>query len=326
MHPSFSWPLVFVALTWFAAQPVLATVDDTLEQIEDAGSDPLKVGIPSLKKVKFPPVRLKIDEEIEWGDFQGTDVTTFRTRLVGEMILPFSKRFVTALSASGAITLTDFNGGGNFVESGRASGDPWDNLNEFGVRYRGLFQFNDSWGVMAAAWTSARFEDGAAPKDGLKGAGATAITYRFGDRITITVGVAVGSRIVGSPVSVNPFGAISWNINDVHRLSTSGLGARLRSRWNKKLTTFLYGRMKGRRWRLDDRGDGLVNKGSLRDRKAPIGIGVQWKFMKGWRLRSDFGLVVFRELKVTDEDGDSVDTETSDAPGVFGSLMFQWRF
>jgi hypothetical protein len=35
--------------------------------------------------------------------------------------------------------------------------------------------------------------------------------------------------------------------------------------------------------------------------------------------------VAYRQLKTTDEDGDSVDTVTSNAPGVFGSLLVQRR-
>ena len=179
---------------------------------------------------------------------------------------------------------------------------------------------------MGAAWATSRFEKGSAVSDGLKGAGATGVTYRHGERLSITLGVTVSSRIVGKPVSVNPFGRISWKLNDIHTLSTSGLGAQLASKWNKSVTTYFYSRLKGRRWRLDDRKDGLVNKGSLRDRKAPVGIGVRWKFFKGWRLRADVGIIAYREMKVTDEDNKSVETATSDAPGVFGTFMIQRRF
>jgi hypothetical protein len=179
---------------------------------------------------------------------------------------------------------------------------------------------------VGAAWATSRFEKGSAVSDGLKGAGATGVTYRRGERLSVTLGVTVSSRIVGKPLSINPFGKLSWKFNDVHTLSTSGLGVQLASRWNQDVTTYFYGRLRGRRWRLDDRNDGLVNKGSLRDRKAPIGIGVRWKFLKGWRLRGDVGLIVYRELRVTDEDGDPVETATGDAPGVFGTLMLQRRF
>jgi hypothetical protein len=100
----------------------------------------------------------------------------------------------------------------------------------------------------------------------------------------------------------------------------------LQSRWNRSITTRVYAKFKGRRWRLDDRNDGVVNRGSLRDRKVPIGVGLQWKFLKGWRVRGDLGIVAYRELKTTDDDGDSFDTVTIDARGAFGSLLVQRRF
>jgi len=84
--------------------------------------------------------------------------------------------------------------------------------------------------------------------------------------------------------------------------------------------------LRGRRWRLDDRKDGIVGKGSLRDRKVPVGVGLEWKFCDGWRLRSELAVVVYRQLKITDDDDDKVDTQTASAPGVFGSLQLQYRF
>ena len=55
-------------------------------------------------------------------------------------------------------------------------------------------------------------------------------------------------------------------------------------------------------------------------------MGLQWKFLKGWQLRSDLGVVAYRQLKTTDEDGDTVDIVTSNAPGVYGSLLVRKGF
>jgi hypothetical protein len=127
-------------------------------------------------------------------------------------------------------------------------------------------------------------------------------------------------------MSVNPFGQFSWEIDERHTFSTTGIGLQLRSSWSKVITTNIYAKYTGRRWRLDDRNDGVVNRGSLRDRKVPIGIGLQWRFLEGWQLRGDLGIVAYRQLQTTDDDGDSVDTETSNAPGVYGSLLVRRRF
>ena len=323
-------------LGWFGVLLVLclipnlsanAAIDDTLEQIEDAVESPLREDKRLAGDRKFPPVRLTIKEEIEWGDFDGTDVTTFRTTAGAEIRFPITRKYLAAVSTQVGITATDFHGDNGFIDTGRpTTKDPWKELHEFSLRYRSQYLVNDNWGVMLAAWMVSRYEDGASFNNGLKGAGATGISYRYGDNITVVLGVSVSSRIVGGGASVNPFGQLAWKIDDRHTLSTSGLGLRLRSRWNKAITTDVFARYKGRRWRLDDREGTTANKGSLRNRGLPIGVGLQWKFLKGWRLRTEFGLVAYRQVKITDKDGDSTDNETADAPGVFGSLMVQWRF
>jgi hypothetical protein len=325
MKRVYCWPfLIMIGLT--PVQSANADDDDYLEQIEDATGEPLQTDMSHYVDRKFPPMRLTAKEEIEWGEFNNTDVTTFRTTATGEISFPITKKYFAGVSTSVGTTNTNFSGDSHFIDSGKSSGDPWNDLYEFSLRFRSHYLINDRWGVMLASWMVSRYEDGAKFDDGLKGAGATAITYSFGDKFNIVGGVAVASRIVGGGVSVNPFGQFSWNIDERHTLSTSGVGLRLRSKWNKSITTHIYAQYKGRRWRLDDRNDGLVNRGSLRDRRVPIGVGLQWKFLKGWRMRGDLGLIAYRQLKTTDDDGDSFDTVTSDAPGVFGSLLLQTRF
>ena len=159
-----------------------------------------------------------------------------------------------------------------------------------------------------------------------EGSGAMGATYNLGDKFNFVAGVAVSSKVLGNGMSVNPFGQFTWKIDERHTFSTTILSAQLRSKWSKSITTNIYAKYAGRRFRLDDRNDGVVNKGSLRDRKVPIGMGLQWKFSKGWQLRGDLGVVAYRQLKTTDEDGDTVDTTTSNAPGVYGSLLLRKKF
>jgi hypothetical protein len=303
-----------------------ATVDDTLEQVEDASEGPLRTDKSFTTDRRFPPIRLTAKQEIDWGDFKGTDVTTFRTTAGAEVRFPITQKYLASVSTQVGVTATDFKGDNRFIYGRTNSGDPWDELHEFALRYRSQYLVNDRWGVMLSAWMVSRYEDGAKFEDGLKGAGATGISYRYGDNITVVLGVAVSSRIVGGGTSVNPFGQLAWKIDDRHTLSTSGLGLKLRSKWNQSITTELFAKYMGRRWRLDDQDDNRVNRGSLRDRRLPIGVGVQWIFLKGWRLRSELGLIAYREFKITNQDGDSRDTVTANAPGVFGSLMLQRRF
>ena len=324
MKRLFCW-LFLIGFCLLPIHSANAEVDDTLEQVDDAVEEPLRTDKAAYAGRKFPPLRLTLKEEIEWGEFKNTDVTNFRTTATGEVRFPITKKYFAAISTHVGITNTRFSGK-TFIQTGKSSGDPWNDLHEFSLRFRSQYLINDSWGFMLASWMTSRYENGASFQDGMKGAGAAAVTYRFGDKFNVVAGLSVASRIVGGGVSVNPFGYFAWNINERHTLSTSGPGLRLRSKWNDTMTTYIYAKYKGRRWRLDDRDDGVVNRGSLRDRRVPIGVGVRWKFMEGWRLRGDFGLIAYRQMKTTNDDDDSIDTVSSDAPGVFGSLLVQRRF
>ncbi len=322
--------MMAVTISWLhsgaaAAGDTIEQIDDALEQIDDTTSEPLPDDMEPLKQRKFPPLRLKANEEIEWGDF-GTDVTTFRTGVSAEMPFPISKNFVGALSSQFGFMATEFSGSKGFLNTGQRSGDPWDDLYDFSLGLRTQYSITETWGLVFGGGMTSRWENGASFGDGLKGTGEVGVSYRLGDRFSMAAGVSAGSRIVGNGVSVDPFATLAYKINDRHTLKSHGLGLLLRSKWNKKFTTFAYGSMQSERWRLADRNDGFVDQGSLRDRRLPIGLGVEWKFCDGWRLRTDLAIVVYRQLKVTDDGDHKFDTETASAPGVFGSLQLQYRF
>lgn len=197
--------------------PAHAVVDDTLEQIEDAVDEPLRIDKSDYTDRKFPPIRLTFKEEVEGGDFDGTDVTTFRTTITGEIRFSITKKYFAAVSTHYGITATEFHGDNEVIKSGKSSEDPWNALHEFSLRYRSQYLLNDHWGAMFASWMVSRYEDGANFDDGLKGAGATAITDRFGSKLSILGGVAISSKIVGNGVSVSPFGQFSWKIDILSR-------------------------------------------------------------------------------------------------------------
>ncbi len=277
---------------------------------------------------QFPPLRMKLKQNIEWGEFGGTDVTTFRSSVHAKTRFLITQKWVGVLSSRYRITATEFGGNPNFIDAGRESGDPWDELHYFTARFRSRYALNDNWRLFAVAKLKSRFEDGASFGDGVTSAGAFAVRYTIGKKFSVATGVSVGSKMQGSGVNIRPVVKLVWSITDVHRLETAGIGLRLRSRWNLELTTYVFGQYKRLRWRLDDRHDGPdgVNKGNLRDRKIPIGIGLQWRFNRMLRLRGNFGLTVYRELRVNDQDNDEVDKDKVSAPGVFGSISVEFRF
>jgi hypothetical protein len=279
-------------------------------------------------RLQLPPVRMKFKQDIEWGEFSGTDVTTFQSSVRAETHLPITQKWIVLLSSRYRITATEFGGNRDFIDAGRESGDPWDELHDFAARFRSRYALNDSWRLYAAAKVKSRFEEGASFGDGVTSGGAFAVRYAIGKKFSVATGVSVGSKMQGGGVNIRPLVKLVWSITAVHRLETVGIGFQFRSRWNRELTTYVFGRYQSSRWRLEDRDDGPdgVNKGNLRDRKIPIGIGLRWRFNKMVRLRGNFGLTVYRELRVNDQDNDEVDKDKMSAPGVFGSISAEFRF
>jgi hypothetical protein len=325
MKRVYYWPFL-IMIGFIPILSINADDDDYLETLEDASGEPLHTDMSYYNDRKRPPVRLTGREEIEWGEFDDTDVTTFRTTATGEIQFPITKKYFGSVSGRAGITTTNFSGDNQFIDTGKSSGRPWSDLYEVALRFRSKYVINDRWGLAVASWMTSRWEQGSSLGDGLRGAGAVGATYNLGDKFNFIAGVAVSSKMLTSGTSVNPLAQFSWMIDDRHTLSTTGLGLQLRSQWSDTITTDIYSKYTGRRWRLDDRNDGVVSGGSLRDRKVPVGIGLQWKFLKGWQLRGDLGFVAYRKLQTTDSDGDSVDSVTSNAPGVFGSLLVRRRF
>ncbi|CAA0114166.1 Uncharacterised protein [Halioglobus japonicus] len=325
MKRVYSWPLLFL-VGLIPIQSFSADNDDYFEQIEDATGEPLQTNMSYYADRKLPPMRLTVREQIEWGEFDDTDVTMFRTTATGAIDIPITKKYFAEVSTTVGITNTNFSGDGQFIDTGKSSGAPWKDLYEFSLRYRSQYLINDDWGLVFAGWMVSRWEEGAGFNDGARGAGATGFSYKLGDNFNFVAGVAVSSKLIGNGVSVSPFGQFSWKIDERHTFSTSGLGLQLRTKWSDVITSNVYAKYTGRRWRLDDHNDGVVSEGSLRDRRVPIGVGLQWKFSHDWQLRGDLGVVAYRQLKTTDDDGDTVDTVTSNAPGVFGSLQVRKTF
>jgi len=183
------------------------------------------------------PMHLTVKEEIEWGEFDNTDVTTFRTTATGQIEFPITKKYFAEVSTTLGVTATNFSGDSQFIDTGKSSGDPWGDLYQFSLRFRSKYLINDTWSLLLSSWTGSRWEQGVNFDDGMRGAGATGATYNLGDKFYFSAGVAVSSKMVGNGVTVNPFGQFTWKIDERNTFSTTGLGLQLRSRWNRAITT-----------------------------------------------------------------------------------------
>ncbi len=304
-----------------AVVPGAAVAQEEQEDVLGSGLDFTTV-FQQVKKVK-PLVYLDSRASVG-GDVGDSDVTWVRSGVQTRVPLPVSKRFALQITAGGRYVGFDFDGDGGF-SNGAPSGSTFDDFVESEFRLGGRYLLNDAWALLAAGFATSRFEWGADFGDGLRGGGTVAVAREFFDRLSLALGVGVRSRLDNSGVRVVPYLQGEWKINDTWKLETRGTGLRLEAKMSDALRAFAFGSLNSDRYRLEDRGPG-VGEGSFQHRRAPVGLGLEWRPRKWLRLGGDAGAIVWQQFRVYDDDNRRVDSVSSDGPAAFFSLNIRLKF
>jgi hypothetical protein len=318
---------LLLAASLFTPAPARADVDDEFTLVDEA-FDPDQQDAGVFKAPKLPEVRLRAEVRGVYDqDFGSADVSSLRSGGVLRLLWPLSRRVVLGFIAGSEVEVFDFDGNKRFLNTGRTSGDPFDNLTATQFRIGGRYVVNEDWSINVVGFVTSRFEEDASFRDGVQGGGVLAANYTFRDRLTLLFGAGIVSRLDRSGVGTIPILGFSWKINDRLVLKSEGMGLLFSADLTDKLKGSLFGGWRARRYRLDDRRDGPtgVNTGSLRDRRALVGVGLLWQISQNWSLEAKMGSVVYRQFKVADFRGDEFD-EVSGDPAFSGSLRLQFRF
>jgi hypothetical protein len=219
----------------------------------------------------------------------------------------------------------DFDGNRRFLKTGRASGDPWDELFSTSLRLEGRYQVTDEWAIIGGTLYRSRWERGAEYASGIQGGGFAGVGYIFRERFSVIVGVGLKSRLGRDGVKASPLIKLGWQITDKIEIESDGVGARIAYRPIQELTLFIRGALESDSYRLERR-EGRVGRGVLSDRKAPLMVGWSWKITPHWRFRGALGAVLYQRWRVSENDGSTVDSETSRSPAFTGRLQVEYRF
>ena len=68
-----------------------------------------------------------------------------------------------------------------------------------------------------------------------------------------------------------------------------------------------------------------IDQGSLRDRWVPVLVGADWEFSKHWVLRAHIRAVAYREIKVYDDEGQTVNERRADGSALVMGLRVRFR-
>ena len=243
--------------------------------------------------------------------------------------VPVASDALLRLVANGHALLYDVDGS----TSAFLPGDRFGDFYAWNITLRGaylvdesitLFSEDERWGMLIQGGAAAAWEDGSDMDDGVRGMGSFAVGYRLGERLELIAGVSVRSRLAGGGVSIRPLVEFDWQINQAWRLRSLGLGLQLERILNDDLTVFARVRLEGSSYRLADRG-GEVGKGIFRSRQLPAGLGIRWRISPSWRVRLMAGAVAYHQLRIKDDDRDTVESETASSPQAFVSLRVDFR-
>jgi hypothetical protein len=218
----------------------------------------------------------------------------------------------------------DFSG-----DTGFGGRNPWEDIYSLRFSIPLRWKIDERWTGFVSPALRFTGEANADFGDAATGGGFAGFSYRFSDRLTIGPGVGVLTQLEDS-TRVIPILIINWKITETLSLNTGrGIGATLGPgltldwRPSGKWSFFIGGRYERLRFRLDE--DGTVSNGIGDDRSFPLFCGIEYSFTPLFRISVLGGAEVGGELRLEDENGDTIIKENHDPAGILG-IAFRARF
>jgi hypothetical protein len=242
-----------------------------------------------------------------------------------KVTLPVAKNAGIRLMGTGRMLRYDFDKDRANLGIGTRSDGPFDDLYSWTARLQGaylldenltLFSSRERWSLLLDTFVRSRWEQGADMSDGVTGGAGLAIGYKLGRKLEVAAGVSLRSKLSGNAIGVRAFAEFDWRINDDWKLSSQGLGLQLERRLGERFTVFGRARWEGSTFRLDDRG-GNIGRPRLKIRQLPVGVGLWWNIGRSLRVTTLGGVMAIHRLRVEDDDGHEIDTDTANPSPYF---------
>ena len=268
-------------------------------------------------------------------DFGDQEVNTFISGARGSVAMPLAKNFGVRLVGGADISVFDFDGDNDFIYTGRNTGEPFDELVSNVLRLEGIYLVNDHWRLLGGGFMTSRFETGVSYGDSIEGGGFLGVSYLVTEDLSVVVGLGMGSRMDRSGVGFSPIIQVEWQVTDDIEVQTEGLGIRLGTRISDSFTATFSTGFQGSRYRLGTRNgfieegnpnSGRVGKGTLRDRRLHVALGLIWKPSDRWRVRGSIGMVPYQQYTTKDHNGDTLDKSTINSPAFASGIAIEYRF
>ena len=221
-----------------------------------------------------------------------------------------------------------FDGDGQFIDAGKNSGEPFDELFDYSATLGTRIRLIDGLDLEVAGRMISRIEEGADFESGLGGGGSLSFLGRYQDWVVLRLGVALQSNFDRSNVNASPVFRLRLRLHERLWAETSGRNGHLEFDVTNRVRIDLFGGIEGGRYRLKDRHDGPngVGEGSVQLEQAEIGLGTRLRIFKRLRILVEAGVVLTQTMEINDEDGNSFDERETREPAFLGRIALRWRF
>ena len=202
------------------------------------------------------------------------------------------------------------------------TGEPWSDMYSVNLGPSLRWRLDDKWNIISSGFVNFSGESDADWSESLTGGGLIAAAYSFSRDFTLSAGVAIASRLEDSTLFV-PIVGIDWKISPTMRLASRGLGLEFSANLTTNWQFLLFGRYESRAFRLEE--NSRLPSGVFRDKRVPVGAGIQYTFGKDLTLRLDGGMIVWSEFETLRNGGETFNQRDLDGSAFIGGSL-SYRF
>lgn len=253
----------------------------------------------------------------------GGDVAITRAGAKASVTFPIATRnaFTVSLGAEGS--WYDFS---NTTGFGAGNAEPWEDIRIYTLEASYFASLNDRWSLILGASIESGMEEGADFNDSLTYTGILGATYSVSKSLSLGLGAYFGTRLEDDAY-IFPIPFIQWQIDEKWRLgsrpSTRGGRFALSYQATETVAVFAFAGFESRDFRLDN--EGANADGIGRDRRIPVGLGVDWSPNPQISVDVIAGVDAWSQYTLDDSDGDEISEQDGEvAPFIGAQIAFQF--
>ncbi|MFN9994118.1 MAG: DUF6268 family outer membrane beta-barrel protein [Phycisphaerales bacterium] len=234
---------------------------------------------------------------------------------------PAGRRGTFTLGAGMDWMFYDFGGSAGFGAS-----DPWNEIRTASFNTRYTRETSERWGWFVGGFGSASGEENADFGESMNYGGYVGGTYAPSRDFYIAFGAGYATRLEDES-SFLPVINFNWKFHEKWNLGSDsrgrGGGIKLSHDLTETVTLFAAGGFRFNEFRLNE--DGATPHGVGTDRAFPISFGAEWKPAKEIEIGIRAGVLVGREIELSDSEGVELNDADVDAtPFLAAELKFRF--